>query len=231
MTDAPAPSPSAAKTPQRTPVAVLISGRGSNLQALLDAAADPSFPAEIRIVIANKAGAQGLDRARAAGVETVFLDHTLHETREGFEKEVDKRLKEAGVKFVCLAGFMRILSPWFVDRWKDRLINIHPSLLPAFKGVHTHERALEAGVRIHGCTVHYVRPEMDDGPIIGQAAVPVLPEDDAETLAARVLEAEHVLYPACLRLVTEGRARVTAERVRITATPPGGRAALFNPGT
>jgi len=229
MTDAPASS-SETRTSRRTAVAVLISGRGSNLQALLDAAADPDYPAEVRLVIANKAGAQGLDRAREAGVETRFIDHTLFEDREDFEKALDAALREVGAKFICLAGFMRILTPWFVDKWKDRLINIHPSLLPAFKGVHTHERALEAGVRIHGCTVHYVRPEMDDGPIIGQAAVPVLPEDDAETLSARVLEAEHRLYPACLKLVVEAKARVSAERVRITGGAPGGKAALFNPG-
>lgn len=229
MTDAREPGPEG-RSKTRTPVGVLISGRGSNLQALLDAAADTDFPAEIRLVVANKAGAKGLDRAREAGVEARFIDHTLYAERTEFEKALDEALREAGVKFVCLAGFMRILTPWFVDRWKDRLINIHPSLLPAFKGVHTHERALEAGVRIHGCTVHYVRSEMDDGPIIGQAAVPVLPEDDADALAARVLEAEHVLYPACLRLVVEAKARVTAERVRISGTAPGTKAALFNPG-
>jgi phosphoribosylglycinamide formyltransferase-1 len=229
MTDAREPGPEG-RSKTRTPVGVLISGRGSNLQALLDAAADTDFPAEIRLVVANKAGAKGLDRAREAGVEARFIDHTLYAERTEFEKALDEALREAGVKFVCLAGFMRILTPWFVDRWKDRLINIHPSLLPAFKGVHTHERALEAGVRIHGCTVHYVRSEMDDGPIIGQAAVPVLPEDDADALAARVLEAEHVLYPACLRLVVEAKARVTAERVRISGMAPGTKAALFNPG-
>lgn len=196
-------------------VAVLISGRGSNLQALLDACAAEDFPAEIVAVISNKAGAQGLERARKAGVAASFIDHTLYEEREAFEKELDARLKETGAQLIALAGFMRILTPWFVERWKDRLINIHPSLLPAFRGVHTHERALEQGVRIHGATVHYVRPDMDDGPIIGQAAIPVLPGDDAEMLGARVLEAEHALYPACLKLIAEGKARVTAERVKI----------------
>jgi len=196
-------------------VAVLISGRGSNLQALLDACAAEDFPAEIVAVISNKAGAQGLERARKAGVAASFIDHTLYEEREAFERDLDAKLKEAGVQLIALAGFMRILTPWFVDRWKDRLINIHPSLLPSFRGVHTHERALEQGVRIHGATVHYVRPDMDDGPIIGQAAVPVLPGDDAETLSARVLEAEHKLYPACLKLIADGKARVTAERVKI----------------
>ena len=211
-------------------VAVLISGRGSNLQALLDACALEDFPAEIVAVISNKAGAQGLERARKAGVAASFIDHTLFEDREDFEKALDAKLKDVGVQLVALAGFMRILTPWFVERWKDRLINIHPSLLPAFRGVHTHDRALEQGVRIHGATVHYVRPDMDDGPIVGQAAIPVLPGDDAETLSARVLEAEHRLYPACLKLIAEGKARVTAERVKIDknagADPDG---MLLNP--
>ena len=211
-------------------VAVLVSGRGSNLQALLDACAGADFPADIVAVISNKAGAQGLERARKAGVAASFIDHTLFDEREAFEKELDAKLKETGAQLVALAGFMRILTAWFVERWKDRLINIHPSLLPAFRGVHTHERALEQGVRIHGATVHYVRPDMDDGPIIGQAAVPVLPGDDADALAARVLEAEHVLYPACLKLIAEGKARVTAERVKIDKTAAAdGTALLINP--
>lgn len=214
----------------KTKIGVLISGRGSNLQALIEACQDEAFPAEISIVVSNKAGAKGMEHARKAGISTSFIDHTLFEDREGFEQKLDEALKEAGVKFVCLAGFMRILSPWFVERWRDRLINIHPSLLPSFKGVHTHERALENGVRIHGCTVHFVRPEMDDGPIIGQAAVPVLPTDTPETLGERVLSAEHKLYPVCLKLLVEGKARVTAERVRMdrdsTSDPT---LTLFNP--
>ena len=214
----------------RMKVAVLISGRGSNLQALLDACAAEDFPAEIVAVISNKAGAQGLERARKAGVAASFIDHTLFDDRETFEKELDAKLKETGTQLVALAGFMRILTPWFVERWKDRLINIHPSLLPAFRGVHTHERALEQGVRLHGATVHYVRPDMDDGPIIGQAAVPVLPGDDADALSDRVLEAEHVLYPACLKLIAEGKARVTAERVKIDKDAAAdGAALLINP--
>lgn len=215
---------------KKTKVGVLISGRGSNMQALIDACAQEDFPAEIAIVISNKAGAQGLDRAREAGIKAEFIDHTLFEERQDFEETMDAKLREAGVKLVCLAGFMRILSVWFIDKWKDRLINIHPSLLPAFKGVSTHERAIENGVRIHGCTVHFVRPEMDDGPIIGQAAVPVMPGDDAETLSRRVLEAEHRLYPACLRLVVDGKARVTAERVRMEQSVAGGPdRRMFNP--
>ncbi|MFP4519387.1 MAG: phosphoribosylglycinamide formyltransferase [Oceanicaulis sp.] len=213
-------------------VAVLISGRGSNLQALLDACAHPDYPAEIVLVLSNKAGALGLEKARKAGVKATFLDHTLYgEDREGFERDLDDRLKEAGVQLIALAGFMRILTPWFVDKWKDRMINIHPSLLPSFRGVSTHERALEQGVRIHGATVHYVRADMDDGPIIGQAAVPVLPNDDADSLAARVLEAEHKLYPACLKLVADGKARVTAERVKIDKMAAADEhAVLHNPG-
>ena len=214
----------------RLKTGVLISGRGTNLQALLDACAVSDFPAEIVSVIANKAGAQGLERARKAGVKASFIDHTLFGEREDFERELDERLREDGVEFVALAGFMRILTPWFVDKWRDRLINIHPSLLPAFKGVHTHDRALETGVRVHGATVHYVRPEMDDGPIIGQAAVPVLAGDTPDHLAARVLEAEHKLYPACLRLVAEGKARVTAGLVRQDKELGADEAdALFNP--
>jgi len=214
----------------KTKVGVLISGRGSNLQALLDACASDAFPAEIALVLSNKAGAYGLERARQAGVKAGFIDHTLYEEREAFEQEVDAQLRAAGVELVCLAGFMRILTPWFVEKWRDRLINIHPSLLPAFKGVHTHERALETGVRVHGCTVHYVRAEMDDGPIIGQAVVPVLPADAPDTLSERVLQAEHRLYPACLKLVAEGATRVSAERVRIVeGSAPSGDAILINP--
>lgn len=214
----------------KSKVGVLISGRGSNLQALLDAAAHDDYPAEIAIVLANKAGAYGLERARQANVQAGFIDHTLYETREDFEKELDAQLREAGVELVCLAGFMRILTPWFVEKWKDRLINIHPSILPAFKGVHTHERALETGVRVHGCTVHYVRAEMDDGPIIGQAVIPVLPGDTPDTLSDRVLVAEHKLYPACLKLVASGEARVSAERVRMTeGSGPDETTLILNP--
>ncbi len=217
---------------KRLKTGVLISGKGTNLQALLDAASDPAYPAEIISVIANKAGAPGLEKARRAGVKAAFIDHTLYEEREDFERELDSRLRDEGVEFVALAGFMRILTPWFVDKWKDRLINIHPSLLPAFKGVHTHERALESGVRVHGATVHYVRPEMDEGPIIGQAAVPVLAGDTKQTLADRVLEAEHKLYPACLKLVAQNRARVTAGLVRLDKdSAPDATAMLSNPSS
>ncbi len=199
--------------PTRTRVGVMISGRGSNLQALLDAAAGPAYPAEIALVLSNRAGVQGLARAEAAGVPTAVVPHRDYDSREAFERAVTARLEAAGCTLVAQAGFMRVVTPWFVARWRDRLINIHPSLLPAFPGLDTHARALEAGVRLHGCTVHYVRDAVDQGPIVGQAAVPVLPGDDPETLAARVLAAEHLLYPRCLALVASGRAPVEGERV------------------
>lgn len=201
---------------------VLISGRGSNLQALIDACAAPDFPAEIALVLSNKADAFGLERAAKAGIPTAVVSHRDHPgDKPGFEAAMDATLRQAGVELVCLAGFMRILSERFVEGWRDRLVNIHPSLLPSFKGLDTHARALATGVRFHGCTVHIVRPAMDDGPIIAQAAVPVLPDDDAHALAERVLEQEHRLYPHAIRLIAEGRARVEGERVRIEggATP------------
>lgn len=196
-------------------VGVLISGRGSNLRSLIDACATPGFPAEIAVVISNKADAPGLDIARAAGIPAVVISHKDYATREDFDKALDAGLREAGAEFICSAGFMRILSDGFVDKWRDRQLNIHPSLLPAFKGLHVHRRVLEAGCRITGCTVHFVRPAMDEGPIVAQAAVAVLPGDTEETLAARVLEAEHKLYPLALRLIAEGRTRVVDERVLI----------------
>lgn len=200
---------------------VLISGRGSNLQALIDACAVPRFPAEIALVLSNKADAYGLERAANAGIATSVVSHRdFPGDKQGFETVMDAELRAAGVQLVCLAGFMRLLSPWFVGQWHDRLINIHPSLLPSFKGLDTHERALEAGVRFHGCTVHFVRPAMDEGPIIAQAAVPVLPGDDAHALADRVLESEHRLYPHAVRLLAEGRATVEGERVAIKVAGP-----------
>jgi phosphoribosylglycinamide formyltransferase-1 len=213
----------------RLKVGVLISGRGSNLQALLDACADPRFPAEIALVISNKPGAQGLERARAAGVPAVVINHRGFAGKEAFEAAVDARLRGAGVGLVCLAGFMRLLTSGFVASWRDRLINIHPSLLPAFKGLNTHARVLEAGVRVTGCTVHFVRPAMDDGPIIVQAAVPVLPGDDEHSLSGRVLAAEHHCYPLALKLIAEGRAKVVNERVTIENTAVADPGALINP--
>jgi phosphoribosylglycinamide formyltransferase-1 len=211
----------------RLKVGVLISGRGSNLQALLDACADPEFPAEIVLVLSNRADAFGLERARKAGVPTQIIPHRDYPSRETFDAALDAALRAAGVELVCLAGFMRLLTDGFVGAWRDRMLNIHPSLLPAFKGLHTHERALEAGVKIHGCTVHMVRPAMDEGPAIVQAAVPVLADDTAETLAARVLEAEHHAFPLALRLVAEGRARIEAERAIVDGTASG--PTLLNP--
>ncbi len=212
----------------RLKLAVLISGRGSNLQALIDACRDPAFPAEIVLVLANEPDALGLERAKAAGIPTRVVDHRDFSDRAGFEAALTGAIDAAGAGLVCLAGFMRLLGAGFVRRWRDRLINIHPSLLPAFKGLHTHERAIEARARIAGCTVHFVREDMDQGPIIVQAAVPVHPDDDADSLAARVLAQEHVIYPFAVRLIAEARVRVEGERVVIAdARTPSG--ALVNP--
>lgn len=190
---------------KRVRTAVLISGRGSNMKALLDAAKDPAYPAEIVLVAANVPGAGGLDVARAAGIATATVDHRGKGSREAFERELHARLLEAGTELVCLAGFMRLLTPFFVDAWAGKMLNIHPSLLPAFPGLHTHQRAIDAGAKFGGCTVHFVTSEMDVGPIVAQAAVPILPGDDADTLAARVLVAEHKLYPAALAAVASGK--------------------------
>lgn len=199
----------------RSRVAVLVSGRGSNLKALIEAGEKADAPFEIALVIANRPAAGGLDVAAAAGIPGLVVDHKGFDGREAFERALDGELNEAGVRLVCLAGFMRVLSPWFVERWQDRLLNIHPSLLPAFKGLDTHARALEAGVRVHGCTVHFVRPELDDGPIIVQETVPVMQGDTEETLAARVLEVEHRCYPRALELVASGRARLVEGRIMV----------------
>lgn len=200
----------------RLNVGVLISGRGSNLQALIDACGAPDFPARLALVVSNRADAKGLDRAAAAGIETAVIPHRDYADRAQFDAAVDGRLRAAGVEFVCLAGFMRLLGPEFIAKWPDRILNIHPSLLPAFRGLDTHARALAAGVRFSGCTVHFVRPEPDEGPIVVQAAVPVLPDDTEELLAARVLAAEHKIYPLALRLVAEGRVRVEGPRAVIS---------------
>jgi phosphoribosylglycinamide formyltransferase-1 len=212
----------------RLKVAVLISGRGTNLQALIDACATPGFPAEIACVISNRADAAGLQRASDAAIRTQVIPHRDYGSREAFDVALTAALETVGVDLVCLAGFMRLLTPGFVARWRDRLINIHPSLLPAFPGLDTHARALAQGVRFSGCTVHFVRAEMDNGPIIVQAVVPVLPSDDASKLAARVLDAEHKAYPLALRLIAEGRVTVVGERTEIAAAEPG-IAILLNP--
>ncbi|GAB4356849.1 MAG: phosphoribosylglycinamide formyltransferase [Kiloniellaceae bacterium] len=212
----------------RLKVGVLISGRGSNLKSLLEACAAPGFPAEIVTVIANRPGAGGLDHARAAGVAAETIDHKAFAGKPAFEAAVTAALEAAGVELLCLAGFMRVVSAGFVRHWQGRMINIHPSLLPLFPGLDTHARALDAGVKLHGCSVHYVTEEVDGGPIIGQAAVPVLPGDDADSLAARVLAAEHRLYPACLRLVAEGRVRLAGGKAEISGDFDGA-GQLFNP--
>lgn len=213
----------------RLRLGVLISGRGSNLQALIDHFCVAGAPAEIVIVISNKADAAGLTRAEAAGLPTLVIDHRQFEDRAAFDAALDAALTDAGVELVCLAGFMRLLTTEFVESWRDRMINIHPSLLPSFKGLHTHARAIEAGVRIVGCTVHYVRPEMDEGPILVQAAVPVLDDDDEDSLSARVLAAEHRCYPAAIRLIAAGRVRIEGARAIITSSGEMPPATLFNP--
>ena len=209
-------------------VAVLISGRGSNLRALIDACSGPDFPATIVLVAANVADAGGLAHAERAGIPTCVVDHKTFADRAGFEDALHAELVAAGTELVCLAGFMRLLTDGFVERWRDRLINIHPSLLPAFRGLHVHERVLAYGARFTGCTVHFVRPAMDEGPIIVQAAVAVRPDDDADSLAARVLAEEHRIYPQAVRLFAEGRICVSEERVAVTgASAPA--ASLLNP--
>lgn len=209
-------------------VGVLISGRGSNLQALIEAAKAPDYPAELVLVISNVPHVQGLDRASAAGIPTCTIDHRDFPSREAFETALNSALDGADVELLCNAGFMRLLTEGFVSRWLNRHLNIHPSLLPAFKGLDTHARVLDAGVRITGCTVHFVRAAMDDGPFVAQAAVPVLAGDTEDALAARVLAAEHRLYPYALRLVASGQVTVDGERVDSTLQGPP-EAALFSP--
>ena len=199
----------------RRRVAVLISGRGSNLQALIAASRAHDYPAEIALVIANRADAGGLAHARASAIATCIVPHRDFASRGAFEDAIDRALGEAEIDLVCLAGFMRVLGASFLDRWRDRVINIHPSLLPAYPGLDTHKRALADGVRFAGCTVHVVRAEVDRGPIIVQAVVSVRPDDDEAALAARVLQAEHRAYPHALALLASGRARVNGERVDI----------------
>jgi phosphoribosylglycinamide formyltransferase-1 len=188
----------------QTKVAVLISGRGSNMRALVEAARAPDYPAEIVVVIANRADAAGLQFAEESGIATSVIAHGNFPDRAGFDAALDTEIRRHGAEFICLAGFMRLLTDGFVEAWRDRMINIHPSLLPEFRGLDTHGRALEAGVEQAGCTVHFVRADVDSGPIVLQATVPVLPGDSEDTLAARVLEQEHILYPKALRLVLEG---------------------------
>lgn len=211
----------------RKRVGVLISGRGSNLGSLIEAAQEQDFPARIVLVISNKANALGLERARDAGIATAVIDHKAFKGREAFDAALTERLKLARVDLVCNAGFMRLHSPAFVREWYGRQLNIHPSLLPAFRGLHPHARALEAGVRVAGATVHFVSEEMDAGPIIAQGAVPVLPGDDEEALSARILAMEHRLYPMALRLVASGAVRLAGGRVIFAAGAPAAFLATF----
>jgi len=207
--------------------AILISGRGSNMAALIAAARASDFPAEIALVLANRPQAAGLAAAGAAGIPTAVVDHAgFGQDREGFERALQGELDARRIEIVCLAGFMRLLTTWIVARWEGRMINIHPALLPAFKGLDTHARAIAAGVKIHGATVHFVIPEMDSGPIILQGAVAVREDDTADALAARVLAVEHKIYPAALRLLAEGRVHLADGRCRIDGACPDDRMLL-----
>lgn len=206
-------------TTNRTRTAILISGKGSNMEALIDAAAKEHYPAEISLVISNRPKAGGLEIAAAQGIKTAVIDHKQFESRAEFDKALSTCLETNNIELICNAGFMRLLTREFVEQWHNRQLNIHPSLLPSFKGLHTHERALAADAKITGCTVHFVRYDMDTGPIIAQAAVPILPGDTIGTVKARVQKAEHQLYPAALRLAASGRLRIVNERALIDAAP------------
>lgn len=211
----------------RKRAAVLISGRGSNMAALVEAAKDKTYPAEIVAVVSNRPDAGGLMVARANGITTEVVDHTAFgKDRTAFERALQAVLERHRIDIVCLAGFMRLLTAGFVKQWQHRILNIHPALLPAFKGLDTHRRALEAGVKVHGATVHFVVPEMDSGPIVAQAAVSVRPGDTEEGLAARVLKVEHQIYPLALKLVAEGRVRVENGRCLVDSIPVPDSAAL-----
>ncbi|MFL5358341.1 phosphoribosylglycinamide formyltransferase [Archangium sp.] len=214
----------------RTKLGVLVSGSGSNLQALLDACSRPDFPAEVARVVSNVPTAFALERARKAGVPTVVLDHKAFGSRADFEKALVETLVSAGVEWVCLAGFMRLLGADFLGRFPGKVLNIHPSLLPAFTGLHAQRQALERGVKLAGCTVHFVDPGMDTGPIIAQAAVPVLPGDDEAALTARILKEEHRLYPLVVKWVATGAVRMVGGRVVSTVGPAVGEQSLRNPG-
>ncbi|HYO68906.1 MAG TPA: phosphoribosylglycinamide formyltransferase [Archangium sp.] len=214
----------------RTKLGVLVSGSGSNLQALLDACARPDFPAEVAVVVSNVPTAFALERAKKAGVATVVLEHKAFGSRADFEKALVEKLESAGVEWVCLAGFMRLLGADFLGRFAGKVLNIHPSLLPAFTGLHAQRQALERGVKVAGCTVHFVDPGMDTGPIIAQAVVPVLPGDDEAALSARILKEEHRLYPLAVKLVATGAVRLEGQRVVTEAGAAVGALSLRNPG-
>ncbi len=203
----------------RRRTAILISGRGSNMEALAAASRDPAFPAEIALVLSNRPDAAGLTIARNAGIATLSIDHRGFRDRTAHEAAINAALRAAGVEIVCLAGYMRLLTAFLVDLWQGRMLNVHPSLLPSFPGLDTHARALRAGVKLHGCTVHLVTQETDAGPILAQAAVPVLPDDTEESLAARVLRQEHRIYPTALAAFAAGK----------PGMPPRPEACLANP--
>ena len=194
---------------------ILISGRGSNLKSLIDACKEKDFPAEIALVISNDTEAYGLKRAEEARVPNYVISHKEFSTRDHFDDTVAEKIKNYNVDLICLAGFMRILGDKFIDQWKNKIINIHPSLLPSFKGMNIHQRVIDSGVKFSGCTVHFVRCEMDTGPILLQAIVPVLPGDDAKTLAARILKQEHRVYPKAIKMIASGRVKITNEKVII----------------
>lgn len=212
----------------RRRVGILISGRGSNMKALIEAAAKPGYPAKIVTVISNRADAGGIAVAQAAGIATTVLPHKNYPDRAAFDAALDDALHAAKVEIVCLAGFMRLFTDGFVEKWRGKMLNIHPSLLPSFPGLHPQQQALDAGVRFSGCTVHFVTPAMDSGPIVAQAAVPAHPGDTAETLEARILAAEHRLYPMALALVATGKARMVGERT-VLDDVASLEAASFNP--
>jgi phosphoribosylglycinamide formyltransferase-1 len=208
---------------RRKRTAILISGRGSNMRALIEHARDPSYPAEIALVLSNRPDAAGLVFAKENNIACAVIDHKIYAGREEFERSMQVLLELHRIELICLAGFMRMLTPWFVGQWQGRILNIHPALLPAYRGLNTHERALADGAKIHGCTVHFVVPAMDEGPIIAQAAIAVRDSDTPESLAARVLAEEHAIYPAALACVAEGRLRVEGNRVYCgepTTLPP-----------
>ncbi len=197
----------------RTRTAILISGRGSNMEALIAAARDPGYPAEIALVLSNRPDAAGLATARAASIAVAAVDHKIYAGREEFERSMQAMLEIHRIELICMAGFMRLVTPWFIGQWRGRMLNVHPALLPAFRGLRTHERALAEGVKIHGCTVHFVVPAMDEGPILAQSAVPVLDTDTADSLGRRVLAQEHLIYPAALARVARGGLIVHGNRV------------------
>ena len=214
---------------QRLRTAILISGRGSNMMALVDAARAPTFSAEVALVLSNDPAAPGLEFAKNAGIAIAAVDHRIYASREEFERSMDLLLDIHHIEFLCLAGFMRLLTPWFVGRWQGRMINIHPALLPAYKGLNTHARALADGVKIHGCTVHFVVPAVDDGPIIAQAAIPVLTGDTPKILGQRVLAQEHRIYPMALDLIASGSAILENGLVRIAGSNRTDNRALLQP--